>query len=115
MIALFLEERWGWTGPDVCWWCGSGRQSREHLFKECKAWAKEIKELWTAVGEASGKRDQTGEPFKSRKGFGYRARQARARPCNTSVRDLLSNYRYTTAVLGFLRHKGGRGQRGSNL
>lgn len=28
---------WGWTDSDECWWCGTGRQSREHLFKECVA------------------------------------------------------------------------------
>ena len=95
MTASFLKDRWGWTDSDGCWWCSRGRQSREHLFKECSAWTTEIRELWTAVREASGGREQTDEPFKSRKGFGYRVRQARARPSNTSVRDLLSNNRYT--------------------
>ena len=42
------------------------------------------------------------DPLKSRKGFGYRFRQARARLSNTTVRDLLSDDRYTDAVLGFL-------------
>ena len=55
------------------------------------------------MGRASGRREQADEPFKSRKGFGYRVRQARARPSNTSVRDLLSNDQYTEAVLSFLR------------
>ena len=41
-------------------------------------------------------------PFKSRKGFGYKIRQARARPSNTPVRDLLLDDRYTEAVLEFL-------------
>ena len=95
MIAPFLKDRWGWTDTDVCWWCNRVRQSREHLFKECKAWAKEIRELWTKVGIISGRREQTDGSFRSRKGFGYRVRQARARPSNTSVRDLLSNDRYT--------------------
>ena len=49
-------------------------------------------------------RGQTGQPFKSRKGFGYRVRQARARPRNTSVSDLLSNDRYTEAVLRVLEN-----------
>ena len=102
MTAPFLRDGWGWTNSDVCLWCSRGRQSREHLFKECKAWTAEIRELWTAVGEASGGREQTNEPFKSRKGFGYKVRQARARPRNTSVRDLLSDDRYTEAVLRFL-------------
>ena len=100
MIDPFLKERWGWTESDVCLWCSDGRQSREHLFKECRAWTTEIKELWTAVGKASGRRERSDESFKSRKDFGYRVRQAVARLSNTSVRDLLSNDRYTEAVLG---------------
>ena len=55
------------------------------------------------MGKASGRREQTDEPFKIKKGFGHRVRQARARPSNTSVRDLLSSDRYTEAVLRFLR------------
>ena len=51
------------------------------------------------MGEVSGKRERT---RKSRKGFGYGVRQARARPSNTSVRELLSNEQYTEAVLRFL-------------
>ena len=35
LIAPFLRDRWGWTDTDRCWWCSKGRQSREHLFKEC--------------------------------------------------------------------------------
>ena len=102
MIAPFLKERWGWTDTGTCWWCNSGRQSRGHLFKECKGWTKEIRELWTAVGKASGGRKQTDDPFKSWKGFGYGVRQAQARPNNTSVRDFLSSEQYTEAVLRFL-------------
>ena len=101
MIAPFLKERWGWTDTDICW-CNSGRQSREHLFKECKTRTREIIELWTAVGKASGRRKQTDDLLKSRNGFGYGVRQAQARPSNTSVRDLLSNEQYTVAVLRFL-------------
>ena len=55
------------------------------------------------VKEASGGRgtgEQTQARFKSR-GFGSRVRQARARPSNTSIRDLLSDDRYTEAVLDF--------------
>ena len=102
MIVPFLKERWGWTDSDRCRWCEKGKQSREHLFKECTAWTAEIRRLWTAVGEASRGRERIDEPFKSRKGFGYRVRQARARPSNTSIRDLLSDDRYTEAVLEFL-------------
>ena len=53
------------------------------------------------VGEASGGRAQAEHQLKSRKGFGYRARQARARPSNTSIRDLLSDDQFTKAVLVF--------------
>jgi hypothetical protein len=50
------------------------------------------------MGGAQATRDR----LKSRKGFGYRVRQARARPSNTSITDLLSDDRYTEAVLAFL-------------
>lgn len=43
------------------------------------------------------------DPFRSRKGFGFRVRQAMARPSNTAIRDLLSDDRFTEAVLVFLR------------
>ena len=35
IAAPFLRERFGWISSDICWRCGSGRQTREHLFKEC--------------------------------------------------------------------------------
>ena len=101
-IAPFLKDRWGWTDSDKCWWCNGGRQSRDHLFKECRTWRKEIEELWKEVGRISGRREEGEGPFRSRKGFGFHVRQARARPSNTTVRELLSNDRYTDAVLNFL-------------
>ena len=105
MIAPFLKEKWGWTDTDSCWWCEKGRQSRDHLFKDCRAWEREIRELWNTVGKISGKRELgkgMDGPFRSRKGFGFHVRQARARPSNTTVRELLSNSMYTEAVLVFL-------------
>ena len=102
LIAPFLKDRWGWTDSDECWWCGGERQSRDHLFKEFKKWGREIKELWSEVGKISGRRDEGEGPFRSRKGFGFHVRQARARPSNTTVRELLSSDRYTEAVLRFL-------------
>ena len=105
MTAPYLKEMWGWVDTDRCWWCDGGRQSREHLFRECGAWKEEIKELWEKVGNISGKRDREegrDRPFKSRRCFGFHVRQARARPNNTTVRELLSNDRYTEAVLEFL-------------
>ena len=68
-------------------------------------WKKEIAELWQEVGRISGKRKEGNRdegPFKGRKGFGFHVRQARARPGNTTVRELLSDSRYTGAVLDFL-------------
>lgn len=44
-----------------------------------------------------------GTTFKSRKGFGHGVSQARARPSNTAIQDLLSDGRYTEAVLAFLK------------
>ena len=40
--------------------------------------------------------------FKSRKGFSFRVSQAKAGPSNTSIRDLLSDDRYTETVPAFL-------------
>ena len=105
MVASYLKERWGWIDTDKCWWCDGGRQRREHLFKECGTWKDEIRELWEKVGNISGKRDRErriDRPFKSKKGFGFHVRQARARPSNTTVRELLLNERYTEVVLDFL-------------
>ena len=58
MIAPFLRERWGWIDTDRCWWCEEGRQSRDHLFKECKTWKDAIRELWETVGNISGKKNR---------------------------------------------------------
>ena len=72
------------------------------MFKECGAWKGEIRELWEKAGKISGRSDGeegTDRPFRSRKGFGFHVRQARARPSNTR---LLSNEKYTKAVLDFL-------------
>ena len=52
-LAPFLKERFGWVDSDTCWWCGSGRQTRQHCFKECITWKDEIKTLWREMGEAS--------------------------------------------------------------
>ena len=102
MITPFLKDKWGWTDSDACWWCDGGRQSRDHLFKECRRWEKEIRELWDTVGRTSGRRQEGNGSFKSRRGFGFHVRQARARPSNTTVRELLSSDRYTEAALDFL-------------
>ena len=72
------------------------------FFKERKRWEKEIGELWSAVGRISGRREGGDGPFKSRKGFGFHVRQARVGPSNTTIGELLSDSRYTEAVLDFL-------------
>ena len=69
MIAPFLKEKWGWTDSDRCWWCYGGRQSRDHLFKECSKWKKEIAELWREIGRISGKRGKEKEDDKEIKKF----------------------------------------------
>ena len=51
----FLHDRMTgpqWLGSDVCWWCNCGkRQTRHHLFPECRAWAPQIRRLWKRVGK----------------------------------------------------------------
>ena len=52
--SLILHDRM--TGPqrlasDKCWWCNCGkRQTRHHLFTECRAWSPQIRGLWKRVG-----------------------------------------------------------------
>lgn len=107
MIAPFLKEKFGWIDNDVCWWCGTARQTREHLFKECVAWKQEIRELWDKVGEASMDNNASGNRvvmFKGRKGFGFGVRTGKAGPGNTPVRELLADGRFSSAVLDFLKH-----------
>ena len=54
----FLHSRM--TGPqrletDECWWCSSGRrQTRHHLFTECRAWRPQIRALWRRLGKDCG-------------------------------------------------------------
>ena len=55
MTATFLKGRWGWVDSDECWWRKRGRWTREHPFKECAAWTKEIRTLRKEVGDVSGK------------------------------------------------------------
>ena len=70
-----------------------------------------IHRLWEEVGNISGKRmpedrqrpENSGYPPKSRGGFRYRIREAKAKPRNKAIRELLGNDAYTEAVLSFLR------------
>ena len=100
MTAPFLKEKFGWVESDGCWWCGGGRQTREHLFKECRAWKDEIRRLWKKVGEISGDiRIRSGEIYKGRKGFCFGMDRKVVRPGNTSVRKLLRDERFVETVL----------------
>ena len=108
MITTFLRDKFGWVDSDQCWWCSCGRQSREHLFKECRAWKKEIRELWKRVGEISNaSRDDENKVLGKRskrrkKGFGFLLQRYRVRPGNCTVGKLMSDSRFTEAVLIFL-------------
>ena len=108
MTAPFLKEKFKWTDSDICWWCSRGRQTREHLFKECSAWKEEIRKLWKEVGEATIEQGRwTGKSmYKGKKGFGLGVKlggDQRARgPGNTSVGTLLADERCIPAVLSFL-------------
>lgn len=106
MIDPFLKEKFGWVESDGCFWCGGGRQSREHLFKECIAWKDEIRKLWKEVGEASGNKNTGQSVYKGRKGFCLGMGSGVARPGNTPVRKLLSDERFVEAVLKSLESTG---------
>ena len=108
MIAPFLKDKFGWVDSDQCWWCSSGRQSREHLFKECHAWKKEIRELWKRVGEISNvsRNDEKGSLIRKgkrrKKGFGFYSQEFGVRPGNCTVGKLMNDSRFSEAVLIFL-------------
>lgn len=99
MTVPFLKKRFGWIDSDIRWWCGTGRQAREHLFKECITWREEIGTLWKEAAGPAGYKKTDGERVgKGRKGFGYRVR-CRPGLGYTTVRDLLSSERYVQEVL----------------
>ena len=108
MIAPFLRDKFGWVESDSCWWCSGGRQSREHLFKECRTWKEEIRTLWKEVGKISGccERREVGRIYKGKKGFCLCMGKKQARPGNLSIGRLMSDTRFTEAVLKFLRSTG---------
>ena len=82
MIAPFLKEKFGWVDSESCWWCSGGRQSREHLFKECRAWKEETRELWKKVDDLAGscKGKDAGGVYKGRKGFCFAMEKRQVRP-----------------------------------
>ena len=49
-MAPFLKEHFGWIESDIYCWCGTGRQTRAHLFKRYVTWRKKIKMLWGRGG-----------------------------------------------------------------
>ena len=56
-IGPYLEDNIRKTDDDRCWWCGGGkRQTRHHLFTECRAWMPQIRRLWKGIGKAHGRK-----------------------------------------------------------
>ena len=108
IIAPFLKDKFDWVNSDQCWWCSCSRESREHLFKECRAWKKEIRELWKKIGEISNTSQEAEDKSlkiggkKRRKGFGFRSHEYKVRPGNCTVGKLMGNPRFAEAVLSFL-------------
>ena len=107
MIAPFLRDKFGWVESDQCWWCDSGRQSREHLFKECRTWKDQIRKLWKKIGEASGEAFLKTEKSRFKagrrgKGFGVWGTGAKIRSGNCSMSKLFGDSRFTEAILEFL-------------
>jgi hypothetical protein len=48
-------KRFGYRDEHNCWWCGSTlSETWKHLFRHCNQWRDLQKELWKAVGEATG-------------------------------------------------------------
>lgn len=68
-------------------------------------WKTEIRKLWRTVGSIAGRREcpEATAIYKSRKGFGYSVRCSTVRPRNLSIQDLLSDDRFTGAVVDFLK------------
>lgn len=127
MAASFLRDKLGWIGSDLCWWCRRARQTREHLFKECRTWKKAMVTLWKDIGEISDAKakvqDGEGEDgavrptkhvYKGKKGFGFGVRATRARPGNTSVTDLFSREEYVSCGEFPYFYEGGRNKGGGH-
>ena len=45
LLGKYLQ-RIGTRRDMKCWWCGHEYQTRDHLFKWCKRWKQEQKQLW---------------------------------------------------------------------
>jgi ribonuclease HI len=56
-IMATYFKRFKSRDSEECGWCGAKRQTRDHLFRWCKRWKREITELWETVKEETkGKR-----------------------------------------------------------
>ena len=54
-IGSYLKDKIRKIDNDSCWWCGGvKRQTRHHLFTECKAWMPQTRKLWKDIGRAHG-------------------------------------------------------------
>ena len=54
-IGPYLKDKIRKTDDDHCWWCEGGkRQTRHHLFTECRAWIPQTRRLWRDIGKAHG-------------------------------------------------------------
>jgi ribonuclease HI len=51
LIGTYLK-RIGKSADDKCWWCGrKARQTREHLFKDCRRWRRQQAAMWGGLGK----------------------------------------------------------------
>ncbi|TGZ78694.1 RnaseH-domain-containing protein [Ascodesmis nigricans] len=48
VTAVYLKSI-GKRDSDECWWCDGPRQTRDHLFKECRTWRREQEGLWNTL------------------------------------------------------------------
>src|SRR3977135_3008514 len=87
ITAPYMCEKLKKIESSQSWWCDSGaRQTRHHLFCECRAFRPQIVKLWKAVGEALGWK--------------------RWRRKRMNIADLFYREETTEAVLEFLRTTG---------
>ena len=54
-IGQYLKDRIHKIKDDKCGWCGGRkRQTRHHLFVECRAWLPYTRKMWKSIGKAHG-------------------------------------------------------------
>ena len=87
LIGTYLK-RIKKSDNDRCWWCtGSPRQTRTHLFKECRRWKRAQNELWEGI---AAEKDEEGNPDSLHR--------------NTSIPTLFAHLKATRCIMEFLRH-----------